>query len=97
MPTYTYACRACHHRFEVVQSMKDAALSNCPRCEGSLRRVFEAVGVTFRGSGFYRTDSRSSSVSRPGAESHPESTSHPGSDGGKKTPSGSPSPAKESA
>jgi putative FmdB family regulatory protein len=69
MPTYAYACRECHHRFEVVQSMNDVALSVCPRCEGSLRRVFEAVGVTFRGSGFYRTDSR-----RSGSQPDPGST-----------------------
>ncbi|MBN2176399.1 MAG: FmdB family transcriptional regulator [Demequinaceae bacterium] len=58
MPTYAYACRDCHHRFEVVQSMNEASLAACPRCDGSLRRVFDPVGVAFRGAGFYRTDSR---------------------------------------
>ncbi len=58
MPTYTYTCRDCDHRFDAVQSIFDASLSSCPRCEGSLRKVYEPVGVAFKGSGFYRTDSR---------------------------------------
>lgn len=60
MPTYTYQCSACTHRFEAVQSIHDDALHECPECAGSLRKVFGTVGVTFKGSGFYRTDSRSS-------------------------------------
>ncbi|GMA35085.1 FmdB family zinc ribbon protein [Demequina sp.] len=58
MPTYTYACRECAHRFDTVQSIHDAALETCPECGGALRRVFGNVGVTFKGSGFYRNDSR---------------------------------------
>lgn len=58
MPTYSYACRACDHRFDAVQSIHDDALRACPECGGDLRRVFGSVGVTFKGSGFYRTDSR---------------------------------------
>ena len=61
MPTYAYACTACDHRFETVQSFSDDALSVCPECSGRLRKVFGAVGVVFKGSGFYRTDSRSTS------------------------------------
>jgi putative FmdB family regulatory protein len=61
MPTYAYACTACDHRFEAVQSFSDDALSVCPECSGRLRKVFGAVGVVFKGSGFYRTDSRSTS------------------------------------
>ena len=61
MPTYAYACTACDHRFEAVQSFSDDALSVCPECEGRLRKVFGSVGVVFKGSGFYRTDSRSTS------------------------------------
>src|SRR5688572_19750040 len=61
VPTYAYACRDCDHRFEVVQSFSDDSLSTCPECEGSLRKVFNSVGVVFKGSGFYRTDSRSTS------------------------------------
>ena len=58
MPTYQYACRECGHAFEQVQSFSDDALTVCPECEGRLRKVFNAVGVVFKGSGFYRTDSR---------------------------------------
>ena len=63
MPTYAYACTSCDHRFEAVQSFSDNSLTSCPQCEGRLRKVFSAVGVVFKGSGFYRTDSRSSGSS----------------------------------
>jgi putative FmdB family regulatory protein len=59
VPTYQYACRECGHAFEQFQSFSDDALSECPECSGRLRKVFNAVGVVFKGSGFYRTDSRS--------------------------------------
>ncbi|WP_300007611.1 FmdB family zinc ribbon protein [Pseudonocardia sp.] len=59
MPTYQYACTACDHRFEAVQSFSDASLTVCPTCTGALRKVFSSVGIVFKGSGFYRTDSRS--------------------------------------
>lgn len=58
MPTYQYACTACDHQFETVQSFSDDALTECPQCTGRLRKVFNAVGIVFKGSGFYRTDSR---------------------------------------
>jgi putative FmdB family regulatory protein len=58
MPTYQYRCTACGHDLEAVQKFTDAALTECPNCGGSLRKVFNAVGVVFKGSGFYRTDSR---------------------------------------
>ena len=58
MPTYAYACTECGHRFEAVQSFSDASLTQCPECAGRLRKVFSSVGVVFKGSGFYRTDSR---------------------------------------
>ena len=58
MPTYQYACTACDHRFEAVQSFSDASLTDCPACSGALRKVFSSVGIVFKGSGFYRTDSR---------------------------------------
>ncbi|QGQ20181.1 FmdB family transcriptional regulator [Cellulomonas sp. JZ18] len=58
MPTYAYRCTACEHAFEVQQSFSDDALTVCPECEGRLRKVFSAVGVVFKGSGFYRTDAR---------------------------------------
>jgi putative FmdB family regulatory protein len=58
LPTYQYACTECGHAFEQFQSFTDDALTVCPECEGRLRKVFNAVGVVFKGSGFYRTDSR---------------------------------------
>ena len=61
MPTYAYACTECDHRFEAVQSFSDDSLTVCPECEGRLRKVFNAVGIVFKGGGFYRTDSRSGS------------------------------------
>ena len=58
MPTYAYACKQCGHRFEAVQSFADATLTECPECGGPLRKEYGSIGVTFNGSGFYRTDSR---------------------------------------
>ncbi|TQF03742.1 FmdB family transcriptional regulator [Kitasatospora acidiphila] len=63
MPTYQYQCTECGNGLEVVQKFTDEALTVCPNCQGRLRKVFSAVGVVFKGSGFYRTDSRSSSSS----------------------------------
>lgn len=65
MPTYDYACRDCGHRFDAVQSIHDDALTECPECGGSLRRVVGAVGVQFKGSGFYMTDNRGKAPSTP--------------------------------
>jgi putative FmdB family regulatory protein len=68
VPTYQYSCTECGHFFEAVQSFSDDSLTVCPECDGRLRKVFNAVGVVFKGSGFYRTDSRSSSTAaEPGA------------------------------
>ena len=61
MPTYQYACTACGEQLEAVQSFSDFSLTNCPACGGLLRKVFSAVGVVFKGSGFYKTDSRAAS------------------------------------
>ena len=58
MPTYQYACTECGHRFEAVQTFHEDSLTHCPVCDGRLRKVFNAVGVVFKGSGFYRNDSR---------------------------------------
>ena len=61
MPTYEYECQSCHQRIEAVQKFTDAPLSVCERCGGELRKVFSGVGIVFKGSGFYKTDSRGSS------------------------------------
>lgn len=73
MPTYQYACTECGHAFDQFQNFSDDALTTCPECEGKLRKVFNAVGVVFKGSGFYRNDSRSTtSSSEPAASSNGE-------------------------
>jgi putative FmdB family regulatory protein len=58
VPTYQYACTECDHAFDQVQSFSEDSLTVCPQCEGRLRKIFNAVGVVFKGSGFYRTDNR---------------------------------------
>ncbi len=68
MPTYQYACTECGHAFDQVQSFSDDALTVCPACEGRLRKVFNAVGVVFKGSGFYRTDSRAKQATESSSE-----------------------------
>ena len=68
MPTYEYACSACGHEFEAVQSFSDAAITECPECKGEVRKVYSNVGVVFKGSGFYKTDSRTTKTSTPKAE-----------------------------
>ena len=70
MPTYAYACTACGHTFDAVQSFADDALTVCPECGGALRKQYGSIGVTFNGSGFYRTDSRAKSgASKDGSAS----------------------------
>lgn len=69
MPTYSYACTKCDYKFDIVQSFSDDSLTECPKCQGKLRKLFNAVGVVFKGSGFYRTDSRSKSSSVDSASS----------------------------
>lgn len=58
MPTYSYACTECDNRFDIVQSFTDDTLTVCTECNGKLRKLFNSVGIVFKGSGFYRTDSR---------------------------------------
>jgi putative FmdB family regulatory protein len=80
VPTYQYACTECGHAFEQVQSFSDDALTECPACSGRLRKVFNAVGVVFKGSGFYRTDSRAGGPGSPGSSpaSAPAASGEPG-------------------
>ena len=84
MPTYAYTCTACKHDFEIVQSFSDDSLTECPKCEGRLRKVFNAVGVVFKGSGFYSNDSRKDSRrgSRSGSHSGPGNGSSSSSESG---------------
>jgi putative FmdB family regulatory protein len=72
MPTYEYACTRCGHQFEAFQSFSDDALTECPECKGEVQKVYSNVGVVFKGSGFYKTDSRTSkSPSTPAASTPP--------------------------
>ena len=75
MPTYSYACKQCGHRFDAVQSFSDAALTECPECGGEVRKQYGSIGVTFNGSGFYRTDSRVSSATSSSASGGGSSSS----------------------
>ena len=101
MPTYQYACTECGHAFEQVQSFSEDALTVCPVCQGRLRKVFNAVGVVFKGSGFYRTDSRSgSNASVPAASKSTDASSSGSSgsaDGGSSTTSTSSSAGSTSS
>jgi putative FmdB family regulatory protein len=83
VPTYQYACTNCDHRFEAVQAFSDASLTVCPECAGKLRKVFSSVGIVFKGSGFYRTDSRAAAGSTVAkGESSSEGSSSSTSDSG---------------
>ncbi|GAA1675661.1 hypothetical protein MMUR_58530 [Mycolicibacterium murale] len=76
MPTYSYACTDCGDRFDAVQAFTDDALTTCTKCDGRLRKLFNSVGVVFKGSGFYRTDSREGAKSSSSnSSSKSESTS----------------------
>ncbi|MGY1548194.1 FmdB family zinc ribbon protein [Streptomyces sp. MN6] len=96
MPTYQYQCTECGEGLEAVQKFTDDALTECPNCQGRLKKVFSAVGIVFKGSGFYRNDSRgSSSSSSPasskssGSSSSSSSSSDSGSSSSSSTSSGS--------
>ncbi|MFJ9949252.1 FmdB family zinc ribbon protein [Kitasatospora sp. NPDC091207] len=103
MPTYQYQCTECGNGLEAVQKFTDEALTTCPDCQGRLRKVFSAVGVVFKGSGFYRTDSRSSSSSSvstgssTAASSSASSTSSTSSSSGGSAAAASPAPAAKPA
>ena len=75
MPTYSYACTECGNRFDAVQAFSDAALTTCAECNGRLRKLFGNVGVVFKGSGFYRTDSRESAKSAAKSSANGSATS----------------------
>lgn len=84
MPKYQYACTECEHTFEQFQNFSDDTLTTCPQCQGRLRKLFNAVGVVFKGSGFYRTDNRTNSgatASTTGSSSDSSSAGTSGSSG----------------
>lgn len=92
MPTYSYACTECGHRFDQVQAFTDDALTTCEQCSGRLRKLFNSVGVVFKGSGFYRTDSREAGKkdkSSTNGSSSSASSSDSGSGSGSTSGSGS--------
>jgi putative FmdB family regulatory protein len=106
MPTYQYRCVDCGSELEAVQKFTDASLTECPECDGSLRKVYSAVGVVFKGSGFYATDNRSkgktaaaaaaSSEKSSGAEKSAGSDKSSSSEKGSSSPDAASSPAKSS-
>jgi putative FmdB family regulatory protein len=101
MPIYEYACRSCGQHLEIAQSFKDDSLTTCPACGGPLRKVYGSIGITFKGSGFYRTDSRGASTNgaktdsgeKAGAE---KADKAPTADAGTKTDASSGEPSKGS-
>jgi putative FmdB family regulatory protein len=103
VPTYSYACTNCDNKFDVVQAFSDHALTQCPECDGRLRKLFGKVGVVFKGSGFYRTDSREAaksgsngSAKSPDSSSESSTTSEKKSDTSKSDGSSSSSSASSS-
>jgi putative FmdB family regulatory protein len=78
LPTYEYRCKTCGQHLEIVQAFTDDALTECPTCGGDLRKVFGSIGISFKGSGFYKTDSRVSSTSSTSSSSESSSSSGDG-------------------
>jgi putative FmdB family regulatory protein len=103
VPTYSYACTECGNRFDAVQAFSDAALTDCPKCDGRLRKLFGNVGVVFKGSGFYRNDSREAakssakSSSNGSAATSSESNGSSSSDKSNSTSSNAPSSSSTSS
>lgn len=98
MPTYAYACKDCGHAFDIQQSFTDSTLTVCPECEGALRKKFNSVGVVFKGSGFYRTDSRDSKGSTVSSGTKDSASSGKDASAGKESSAASkPAPATAGA
>jgi putative FmdB family regulatory protein len=87
VPTYSYACTECGNRFDVVQSFTDDALTTCEKCSGRLRKLFNSVGVVFKGSGFYRTDSREAAKSSTNGSAKTNSSTESSTTSDKSSPS----------
>ncbi|WP_278373355.1 FmdB family zinc ribbon protein [Brevibacterium casei] len=94
MPVYSYACKSCGHKFDVHQDFSDDSLTVCPECQGQLKKVFGTVGISFKGSGFYATDSRKSTSSSVATASSKDSSS---SDSSQSKDSSSSSPSATSS
>jgi putative FmdB family regulatory protein len=97
MPTYSYRCTECSTAFDIQQAFTDDSLTECPTCQGKLRKVFSAVGVTFNGSGFYRTDSRAGSSSSSSSSSSSATSESSGSSTPASTPAAAPAAAAASS
>jgi putative FmdB family regulatory protein len=98
VPTYSYRCTECDTAFDIQQAFTDDALTECPTCQGRLRKVYNSIGVTFNGSGFYRTDSRSSGKSEGSGSSSgsgSDSGSSSSSSSSESKPASTPAPAKK--
>lgn len=93
MPTYSYRCTECGTAFDIQQAFTDDTLTECPSCQGKLRKLFNTVGVTFNGSGFYRTDSRAGSSSSESSGSTSSSSSDSSSSSTSSTSAPAPAPA----
>lgn len=97
MPTYSYRCRDCDVAFDIQQSFDEDTLTECPQCSGTLRKLFNTVGVVFKGSGFYRTDSRGPGTSSVGSSSSSSSSSSTSGSGSAPASSGSTSAGSSSS
>ncbi|MEU7697694.1 FmdB family zinc ribbon protein [Streptomyces sp. NPDC015492] len=97
MPTYQYQCTECGEGLEAVQKFTDDALTECPQCKGRLKKVFSAVGIVFKGSGFYRNDSRGSSSSSSPAASKSSTPSTPAAASSSSTSDAKPAASTSSA
>ena len=97
MPTYQYRCKECDHELEVVQSFTDEPLSECPQCQGPLRKVYGSVGISFKGSGFYKTDSRNGSGSKAKSKSSSSESSSTESSSSSSSSDKAPAAASSSA
>jgi len=96
VPTYEYACKSCGHQFDAVQSFSDDNLTECPECSGILRKLYGSVGVVFKGSGFYRNDSRATTSSSSTADSGDATATGSSSNGESSTSAGSQSDSGQS-
>ena len=97
MPTYSYACTECDNRFDAVQAFTEDALTTCPQCSGRLRKLFNSVGVVFKGSGFYRTDSRDAAKNSSKSDSSSSSSSSEKSSSPSDSSSSSSTPSSSSS